>query len=299
MPIIHTIDLKFLNETAAIAAFVIEDKTGPGLTLVECGPFSTHENLLVGMAAAGLKPEDVHTVLLTHIHFDHAGAAWWWAEQGAKVFVHPRGLRHMIDPTRLYGSAARIYGEDKMEQLWGKMEVIAPEKISAVEDREVLHIGEYDWTAHHTPGHASHHIAWELDDVVFTGDVGGVMIKGGPVVPPCPPPDINLEEWMTSIDRLKSLGAKQFYLTHYDAVDATGDHLDQLAGRLKAYVGYVEKELAAGKSVEGIVPGFTIFVETELRENGVGDDTIGAYRAANPPYMSVAGIARYLALRAK
>ena len=289
---IKTIDLKFLNETAAIAAFAVGDDEG--YTLVECGPFSTHETLINGLAAENIKPDEVHSVLLTHIHFDHAGAAWWWAERGAKIYVHPRGLKHMIDPTRLYGSAARIYGEENMAKLWGRMETIAPDMISAVEDREELRIGGQTWTAHHTPGHASHHIAWQLEDVVFTGDVGGVMIKGGPVVPPLPPPDIDLDEWRSSLERLAELEATTFYLTHYGPVPAGHGHLDRLGRRLEAYVGWVEAEAATGKSIPEMVPGFTDFVETDLRENGVSEEVIGAYRAANPPYMSVAGIVRWV-----
>ncbi|MBC6993463.1 MBL fold metallo-hydrolase [Neolewinella lacunae] len=292
MPNIHTVDLHFLGESAAIAAFAIED--ADGLTLVECGPFSTHDHLLAGLSALGFRPEEVHTLLLSHIHFDHAGAAWWWAQQGTHVYVHPRGLKHMLDPTRLYGSAARIYGEDNMERLWGRMERIAPDQISAVEDRAEIRRGGNTWIAHHTPGHASHHIAWQLGDQVFTGDVGGVCIKGGPVVPPCPPPDINVEEWTRSIERLKRLGASHFHLTHYGAVAAGSDHLDQLAQRLTHYVNYVKTALASGQTTEAIVPGFTNFVEDELRAAGVGEETIGAYRVANPPYMSVAGIARWL-----
>lgn len=291
---IHTIDLKFLNEPAAIAAFAVEDEAG--ITLVECGPFSTNEQLKAGLEAAGINPNRVHTLLLTHIHFDHAGAAWWWAQRGVRVYVHPKGLKHMIDPNKLYGSAARIYGEENMEKLWGKMAKIDPYDIGSVEDRTRLTIGGQTWVAHHTPGHASHHIAWQLGKTVFTGDVGGVMIKGGPVVPPCPPPDINVSHWRSSIDRLRSLRADEYYLTHYGAVSAKSDHLDQLMARLDAYVEFVLQGVKAGKTEEEIVPSFTEFVEADLRENGVGEDTIGAYRAANPPYMSVAGIVRWLKL---
>lgn len=295
MPTIHTIDLKFMGEAAAIAVYAIEDAAG--ITLVECGPFSTHDNLLNGLADAGLDPGNVHTVLLTHIHFDHAGAAWWWARRGARIYVHPKGLKHMIDPTRLYESAARIYGEERMEELWGKMEKIDPYDIGSVEDRTRMTIGGQLWVAHHTPGHASHHIAWQLGKKVFTGDVGGVMIQGGPVVPPCPPPDVNVSQWDSSLSRLRSLRAEELYLTHFGMVSAKGNHLKDLAKRLDAYVKFVEKGLKAGQTEEEIVPEFTEFVEADLRKNGVTDATIGAYRAANPPGMSVAGIARWLVLR--
>jgi len=292
MPTIHTIDLQFLGETAAIAAYAIEDAAG--VTLVECGPYSTHDRLLAALKEVGITPDRVHTLLLTHIHFDHAGAAWWWARQGTRVYVHPNGLKHMIDPTRLYASAARIYGEERMEELWGKMDRIDPYDIGAVTDRTRMMIGGNTWVAHHTPGHASHHIAWQMGKTVFTGDVGGVRIKGGPVVPPCPPPDINLSHWKSSIQRLKSLRPHRLFLTHFDAVDPRNGHLDELEQRLTAYVAFVEKALKSGQTEEEIVPGFTTFVEAELRSNGVGEETIGAYRAANPPGMSVAGIVRWL-----
>lgn len=291
IPVIHTIDLNFLGAKEAIAAYAVEDQTG--VTLVECGPFSTHEYLLRGLKDRGLSADDVHTLLLTHIHFDHAGAAWWWAQRGVQVFVHPVGLKHMIDPTRLYDSARRIYG-DKMESLWGEMKKIDPEQISPVEDRQQLAVGGVDWTAHHTPGHASHHIAWQLGDRVFTGDVGGVKIMGGPVVPPLPPPDIDLEAWRASIMRLKSLSVRSFYLTHYGEIPASEAHLDNLQRRLEAYVQWVQGHVRPGQSAREIMPAFTAFVEDELREAGLSNDGVAAYRAANPPYMSVTGILRYL-----
>ncbi|NJC24873.1 MBL fold metallo-hydrolase [Neolewinella antarctica] len=292
--LVHTIDLKFLGEPAAIAAFVIPDAAG--YTMVECGPFSTHETLLAQLAVLEIAPSEIHTLLLTHIHFDHAGAAWWWAARGTRVYVHPRGLKHMIDPTRLYGSAARIYGEDNMAKLWGKMEKIDAASITAVGDREALALGGHTWTAHHTPGHASHHIAWQVRKVVFTGDVGGVKIKGGPVVPPCPPPDINAEDWNASLDRLASLSVNKFYLTHYGEVPVA-DHLPALRKRLTSYVEWVANRLLTIDDPAELVPGFTEMVEAELRQNGVPEKVISAYRVANPPYMSVAGIARYLSTK--
>lgn len=292
MPKIHTIDLKFLNEPAAIAAFAVEDAAG--VTLVECGPYSTHDNLIAGLKEVGINQGDVHTLLLSHIHFDHAGAAWWWAQRGTRVYVHPRGLKHMIDPTRLYASAARIYGDENMEKLWGKMDKIDPYDIGSVTDRSRLTFGGNTWVAHHTPGHASHHIAWQLGKVVFTGDVGGVKIKGGPVVPPCPPPDINVTQWRDSIQRLRGLRADTFYLTHYGPVDAKGDHLKQLSERLDRYVDWIDKARKASQDEAEMTASFADMVDADLRANGVAEDVIGAYRAANPPEMSVAGIMRWL-----
>lgn len=244
----------------------------------------------------GVAPAAVHTLLLTHIHFDHAGAAWWWAQQGAKVYVHPRGLKHMIDPSRLYQSATMIYG-DRMEELWGKMGAIDPANIEAVEDRSVLEIGGRRWVAHHTPGHASHHIAWQFDESVFTGDVGGCRIAEGPAVPPCPPPDIDPEAWSSSIERLRSLGAKTFYLTHYGAVTDIEPHLSDLQARLDRYFDWMEAYYRDGSKAETVEPLFKRYVSEELTAAGVNKADLASYMAANPPYMSVVGMLRALRKR--
>ncbi|NJB85440.1 glyoxylase-like metal-dependent hydrolase (beta-lactamase superfamily II) [Lewinella marina] len=291
---VKTIDLNFLEKPKSIAAFAVADEAG--YTLVECGPYSTHDTLLRGLAEHDIEPQQVHTLLLSHIHFDHAGAAWWWARQGTQVYVHPRGHKHMLDPTRLYNSARQIYGS-RMEELWGKMEAIAPERLTAVDDRQVVERGGRRWTAHHTPGHASHHIAWQLDDAVFTGDVGGCRINGGPVVPPCPPPDIDSEAWHESIARLRSLDAARFYLTHYGEITDVNDHLNELGDRLDSYLQWMEPYYRDGARAETVEPLFKQFYSGELREAGVSEADLESYLAANPPYMSVTGLLRWLRIR--
>ncbi|CAH1000347.1 hypothetical protein LEM8419_01500 [Neolewinella maritima] len=290
---IHIIDHRFLSTPHSVASFLIKDNQG--YTLVESGPYSTHDTLLAALQELGVTPKEVHTLLLTHIHFDHAGAAWWWAAQGTQVYVHPRGLKHMIDPGRLYQSARQIYG-DRMEELWGQMNPIDAERITAVEDRRVLQIAGHDWTAHHTPGHASHHIAWELDGEVFTGDVGGCRIEQGPAIPPLPPPDINRAAWTESIARLRSLGASAFYLTHYGRVTDTDAHLTDLQDRLGRYFEWITPYYRDGTEAATIEPLFKRFVTEELRDRGVGENDMAAYLAANPPYMSVVGMLRCLQL---
>ncbi len=288
---IHTLDLNFLEVGGAIAAFVIPTERG-GI-LVETGPYSTHESLLATLDNMGLQPTDIHAVLLTHIHFDHAGAAWWWARQGATVYVHPAGYKHLQNPERLWNSAARIYGDD-MDRLWGEMHPIDPAKLVAVADRETLQLDGISVTAHHTPGHAKHHIAWQVGEELLTGDVGGVKIGGGPVVPPCPPPDIDLPAWETSIARIREIGPRRLYLTHYGPVENIEEHLSELETRLKKYAAWMEPHAEAGQELDKITPAFVEFVDVDLREAGVTDKAqLAAYQAANPPWMSVAGLVRY------
>ena len=116
----------------------------------------------------------------------------------------------MANPEKLTQSAKRIYKDD-MDRLWSDMKAISEDNLVSVEDYQKITIGEKVFTAHHTPGHAIHHIAWQLDNMLFTGDVAGVKIDDGMVVPPCPPPDINIEDWQKSISRIKAF-------THFHGV---------------------------------------------------------------------------------
>ena len=286
---IQTIDLGF-HFADTIASYVLE--TDEGLVMVECGPHSTFANLEFGLKKLGYQAGDVKHLFLTHIHFDHAGAAWAFAKLGATVYVHPRGWKHLQDPTRLYNSAKRIYG-DMMEKLWGEMHGIEASRLKAVEDQEVIQIGDKQFIAWHTPGHASHHIAWQLGDVVFTGDVAGCKILDGLVVPPCPPPDINLELWLDSIGKLRKMNPRVMYLTHFGPVTEINTHLDQLAEILSDWANWIKPHWEAGRSPEDVTAEFQAYADEQLRKTGVGEDIVERYNAANPAWMSVAGLMRY------
>lgn len=287
---IHVLDLYFLDIPQAIAAFVIETSAGP--VLVETGPYSTYDHLKKGLQDKGFSIEDIRHILLTHIHFDHAGAAWALAEQGAKIYVHPFGARHLAHPEKLVNSARRIY-QDDMDRLWGDMKGIAEDHIKEVEHKEELIFGDVIVKAWHTPGHAVHHIAWQVEDVLFTGDVAGVRIAQGLVEPPCPPPDIHVEDWQNSIKLIHSLNPKALYLTHFGKVEDIEVHLDELEKRLIDWAGWIRMKMEKGQTAEETVPEFTEYVANQLRASGVNEDTIRQYEAANPSWMSVAGLMRY------
>lgn len=156
---IHTIDLQFMGITRSIAAFAVE---GPdGVALVECGPHSCIQHLERGLGDLGYALSDIQHVFLSHIHFDHAGAAWVFAQSGATIYVHPAGLPHLVAPEKLYNSARQIYGA-QMEPLWGQMQPIEPSRLYAPAHEEVITAVGLNFTALHTPGHAVHHIAWEV-----------------------------------------------------------------------------------------------------------------------------------------
>jgi glyoxylase-like metal-dependent hydrolase (beta-lactamase superfamily II) len=286
---VDIIDHHFQLE-GTIASFLLKTQAGP--VLIETGPHSTFETLKAGLAKHGFKPSDVKHVLLSHIHFDHAGAAWAFAKAGAQVYVHPVGYPHLQNPEKLYNSAKRIYG-DAMESLWGLMEGIPVDQLHAVADKEVVEVGEMRFIAHHTPGHASHHIAWQCGDAIFTGDVAGCKIGEGPVVPPCPPPDINIEDWKDSIQTLRSLSPKTLYLTHYGPVTEIEPHLQALENMLDDWAGWMKIRWEKGLGVEEVTPEFKAYAAQQLREAGLNEHQIGQYEAANPAWMSVAGLLRY------
>ena len=291
---IHTADLHFMAHPRAIATYFIEHARG--IAVVDPGPASCAERFDESLQTHGYTLSDVTDVLLTHIHFDHAGAAWRLAEAGATVHVHPLGYKHLADPTRLYGSATRIYGEEGMASLWGPMRPIPETQLRAWDDYERHTILDGEVLAVHTPGHAKHHIAWLTGGALFLGDVGGVRIGQGPTEPPCPPPDIDLEAWRQSLDKLRDLhGVDVGYRTHFGEVVGAdlASAYDAVESGLNRWLGYVTE--AAGAREEELMERFVRAVTEERRAFGEG--VAKSYEWANPAFMSVTGLLRYLSKR--
>jgi glyoxylase-like metal-dependent hydrolase (beta-lactamase superfamily II) len=287
---IHILDLRFQNAKHTIASFLVETEGGP--VLIETGPYSTYDTLKKEVKRTGYQIEDIQHVLLTHIHFDHAGAAWALAKNGATIYVHPQGVKHLADPSKLYNSAKRIYG-DQMETLWGAMETIPMKQIQAVGHKEKIKVGKTKFKSWHTPGHATHHIAWQLDNELFTGDVGGVRIDNGIPLPPCPPPDINLGDWLKSIRLIREKRFDRLYLTHFGPVDDVKEHLVELRGRLINWSNWIRPMLENNIPQEEIVPKFSEYVHEQLKAAKISKENIAHYESANPAWMSVAGLTRY------
>ncbi len=291
MPPIHTIDLHFQGFDNAIAAFLVESSEGP--ILLETGPHSTLPTLEKGIQALGYELTDIKHVFLTHIHLDHAGAAWAFAEKGAHIYVHPKGYHHLSDPTKLLDSAKRIY-KGMMDSLWGTLKPIAFENISSVDDKTVFTIGNVTITAHYTPGHAVHHIAWQINDAdLICGDVAGVKIKDDAVVPPCPPPDINIEDWQQSIALIKTLPVERLYLAHFGKVSAPKTHLAALESVLLDWANYIQPHLALQTDKMVLMGQFQAYVKESLLARGMTKAAIARYEIANPSWMSATGLLRY------
>jgi glyoxylase-like metal-dependent hydrolase (beta-lactamase superfamily II) len=291
---IEIIDLKFLQEEHSIGAFIVRTFFGP--ILIETGPMTTFSNLENGIKNLGIEITDIKHVFLTHIHFDHAGAAWKFAEHGAKIYVHPAGLPHLENPEKLWNSAKQIY-QDKMEYLWGEMKPISSQQLIAASDQDEFNFGDTTIKVHYTPGHAVHHNSYQIDQVIFTGDVAGVQIDHGPVVPPCPPPDINIELWKESINKLRNLNSNWLYLTHFGAKNNPNKILDELETTLNQWANFIKPFYDTNTPPNEIVPKFMEFTTTNFKSSGLTNSEIQTYEYANPSWMSVNGLLRYWKLK--
>jgi glyoxylase-like metal-dependent hydrolase (beta-lactamase superfamily II) len=288
---LHTIDLHFLGHPHTIAAFLIETSEGP--VLVETGPHSTLPNLEKGINKAGYALKDVRHVFLSHIHLDHAGAAWVFAEMGATVYLHPLGAPHFLNPEKLLASARMIY-QDQMDSLWGQLMPISKERLRVVSHKERIVIGNTAFKALYTPGHAVHHIAWQMGNVLFSGDVAGVRIgESGIVLPPCPPPDIDVEAWRASIRLMKTKRFDSLFLTHFGQVNNVKEHLTELEGRLLNWANWIKPFFQNGADAQEVTPLFQAYVAKQLHEGGISGEGLQQYESANPAWMSVAGLMRY------
>ena len=217
----RVIDVKHLGRPHVIGCWEVDG------ALVDPGPESSLETLL-----AALEGEQPGAVVLTHIHLDHAAATGAivrrWPD--TEVYVHERGAPHLVDPSRLLASAKRLYG-DAMERLWGEIVPVPEENVRALAGGEAV----LGLRVAYTPGHASHHVCYlhEETGTAFVGDVAAVLIPAtNLVVPPTPPPDIDVEAWLDSIDLVEGWTPERLAVTHFGAIDSPAEHLAVVRERL-------------------------------------------------------------------
>ncbi len=288
---VHVLDTLHLGRPGIIAVTALE--TNDGIALFDTGPDSTFANISAAMQAAGFAPNDVRHVFLSHIHLDHAGAAWRFAEFGATIHVHSRGARHLIDPSRLMESATRIFGHD-MERLWGEMRSIPEEKVQVAEDGAAIRTGQFEVRALATPGHASHHNVYYWDDNLFGGDVAGVRLDDGPPVPPFVPPELHVEAWLESIERMRALGAARLYLPHFGMVERDlAAHFAALAERVRRWATWFRDEMRKGRSASELIPDFARYEAQDILDAGAAKERLADYEQADPSFMAVTAAIRY------
>jgi glyoxylase-like metal-dependent hydrolase (beta-lactamase superfamily II) len=288
---VHVLDTHHLGRPGIIAAIALA--TRDGLVLFDCGPASTFPDLTSELARIGATPEEVRHVFLSHIHLDHAGAAWCFAARGAKIHVHPRGARHLTNPARLVESARRIFGAE-MDRLWGEVRPIPEEALRITTDGNVCTFGGVQVRALDTPGHASHHNVYHWENELFGGDVAGVQLRGGPPVPPFVPPELDIEAWQESIRKIAELRPRRMFLPHFGAVEGDIEQrLEQLSARVARWAEWFRQRIASGGEEADLAPEFAALEAAELRDGGIDADGIADYERADPSYMAVAAAPRY------
>jgi glyoxylase-like metal-dependent hydrolase (beta-lactamase superfamily II) len=273
------LDLRHHGRERVIAAYLVQ--TEDGLALNDCGPTTCVPELKARLAERGLELSDVRHLLLSHIHLDHAGAAGVLVREHPELQVHVSeiGAPHLIDPSRLEASARRLYG-DEFDTLWGELAPV-PEENVVVVDARVIGLECFP-----SPGHASHHVCYlDGDGTLYAGDAAGVRILPSSfVLPPTPPPEVDLEAWAATLDEIERRSPERLALIHFGVAEDPQRHLGELRRRL----GDWSERVRDGASEEQF---------EELAAADLGADR-EAYQQAMPFWQSYAGLKRYWEKRA-
>ena len=236
MPAPEPIDLRFDGRKRVIGAYLLETNDGPAL--FDCGPSTCIERLKEGLGERGLALAELRHLLLSHIHLDHAGAAGALVREhpGLRVHVSEIGAPHLVDPSRLEASARRLYG-DSFDALWGELAPVPETNVEVVGD-DVLGLRCFP-----TPGHAAHHVCYlDADGTLYAGDAAGVRVQPGRhVMPPTPPPEIDVEAWKETIDELERRDPERLALVHFGVTTDPRPHLEALRRRLLDWAALVER----------------------------------------------------------
>lgn len=289
------VDLTFLGRPEIIATAILHGT--PGVALIDPGPATTLANLTTALTRKGIRFDDVRHILLTHIHLDHAGATGSILEKHPHidVLVHERGAPHLSDPSKLLASAGRIYGQD-MERLWGDVKPVDAERLKVVSGGETLEIAGREIKIAYTPGHASHHVSY-LDTasrVAFVGDTAGIRRGSGTyVMPPTPPPDIDIEAWHESEGKILAWDPDTLFLTHFGPFPGARQHLRAMFDNLADWSRIVRRLIAdKSRSDEDRQASFIDEVYGEIRRQ-VGEAEADNYTKAGGLNFSWQGLSRY------
>ncbi len=273
------IDLHHQGVERVIGSYLVE--TSDGLAVFDCGPASALPKLVAGLRERGVELADIRHLLLSHIHLDHAGAAGAIVREHPHIQVHVSaiGAPHLVDPSRLEASARRLYG-GAFDELWGELVPVPEENVRVVGDRVV------GLECFASPGHASHHVCFAHDDgTLYAGDAAGVRIAPSRLVlPPTPPPDIDVVAWSATLDELQRRAPKQLALVHFGVFDDIGRHLSELRERLGEWEQIVEGGATQDEFVERVHAGL----------GELDDDDLQAVERAMPMWQSYAGLKRWV-----
>ncbi len=298
---IEIIDLDFMDTEQVIASFLLLSDDGSSAAIIETGPTTCLERLTTGLKGHGVSHKDVRQIFLTHIHLDHAGASGHLSEllPNATFYVHEVGYPHLVDPSKLVRSATRIYGES-MDELWGEARPVPEDRVVILGGGEKTEAAGGVLVAHDTPGHAYHHLAYLEPDsgTLFTGDVAGIRLPGQSYVrPPTPPPEIDVEAWVGSINHVRQIDPASLWLTHFGSYEDVERHLGELEQRLQDWLLFVEAQMDEGAGREEISEELKAKGDAEMLAEGADPAQSEHYDLASSYHVLTDGLMRYATRR--
>ena len=230
------IDVNFMGYPRVIATAVLQSPLG--VALIDPGPTTCLDTLRASLERQGMTIGDVRAVLLTHIHLDHAGATGSLVRENPEisVHVHELGARHMVNPEKLLASAGRLYGGE-MDQLFGEFAPVPEANILSLAGGESINVLDRRFDVEYLPGHASHHLGYFDDStgVAFVGDTAGMRLDNNLfAIPPTPPPDIDVEAWVESVELIRQRQPSTLFTTHFGPHEDVDAHLDVFLEHLAA-----------------------------------------------------------------
>jgi glyoxylase-like metal-dependent hydrolase (beta-lactamase superfamily II) len=300
---VHLVDVHDQDTTELTCSYLL---TGGKIAFVETGATPGIPYLLSALNDIGAGPEAVEAIIVTHIHLDHAGGAGALARRckNAKVYVHPRGARHLVDPSRLTAGAKAVYG-DRFEKFFGEIVPVLQERVYTPADGEKLDLGEgRELTFYHSPGHAGHHMVVHDPSArgIFTGDAAGIryyplsrQIGRDYVLPSTPPVDFDPAVYVATLERILLLEPEYFYFTHYGRAENVPELVARNCDVLKASVTIAGEILERGGTVVEVEMALWGLVMGELAWDGVTDrNNPAVVRIGLDLELNAKGIVQYL-----
>ena len=295
---VFQIDTRMAGYDGITAGYLIR---GDRPCLVETGTAPSAPIVRDALAELGVGPGDLATVVVTHIHLDHAGGTGDIAAMfpAAEVVVHELGARHLADPSRLMASARLVYG-DELDDLFGVLAPTPAERIRTVERTGIVDLGGgRRLESHYSPGHAKHHVGL-IDSVsgdLYVGDAAGIYVQEtGDMRPATPPPDFDLEVALASLRTFAALQPARLLFSHFGPVTAVDDALDRSAAELSLWVAETRRARKAGMDLDHAAA--MVAERTRQRYRVLADDAdpaiVAKYERVAGTQANVAGIMRWL-----
>jgi glyoxylase-like metal-dependent hydrolase (beta-lactamase superfamily II) len=297
------VDTQMAGRSRLTSAYLLE---GSEPALVETGPTTSVAAVTAGLRSLGLGPDDLAHIVVTHIHLDHAGGVGRLSQEftRALVWVHERGAPHLADPQKLVASAGRVYGEERLRSLFGPVDPVPSDRLRSVSEGDEISLGERALQVMYTPGHASHHIALvdSTSGAVFTGDALGIHLPDAQVLRPAtPPPDIDVEVGVQSIERIRSRAESILLFSHFGPVKDVDELCSIASSRLRRWAEIVRLALDETDDLDRITELLERGTASEFdqaREAGIEID-MDRYETLSSMRMNAMGLVRYWKKRAE